>query len=82
MGTDKTIIGVLGGIAIGAVLGVVFAPDKGSNTRTKIIKKGNGITDDLREKLDNITNSLSEKYNSFKSQGEDFAINEKGKVRA
>ena len=82
MGTDKTIIGVLGGIAIGAVLGVVFAPDKGSSTRTKIIKKGSGITDDLREKLDNITNSLSEKYNSFKSQGEDFAINGKGKVRA
>lgn len=72
MKTDK-VIGILGEIAIGAVLGILFAPDKGSNTRTGIIKKGASITDDLKERLNSITNSLTEKYNSVKNEGQKFA---------
>jgi len=72
MGTDK-LIGILGGVAIGAVIGILFAPDKGSNTRKGIIKKSASATDDLKEKLNNITNSLSGKYNSLKNEGKEFA---------
>jgi len=81
MKTDKTIIGVLGGVAIGAILGILFAPEKGTNTRKKISKKGADVTDELKEKIDNLTNSISEKYNSLANKGEAFIENEKDKIK-
>ncbi len=73
MKNSKTLIGILGGVAIGATLGILFAPDKGSNTRKKIAKKSTDATDDLKAKLNGIANSFSEKYNSILNKGEAFA---------
>jgi len=39
MSTGKVLLGVLAGIAVGATLGILFAPDKGSTTRKKFPKK-------------------------------------------
>lgn len=75
MKTNKTLIGILGGIAVGATLGILFAPDKGSNTRKKIVKKSADATDDLKEHLNNIANSISGKYNSLVKNGEELGEN-------
>lgn len=72
MKTGKTLIGLLGGVAIGSILGILFAPDKGTNTRKKIAKKSNEATDSLKQQLETLSTSFSEKINSLKSQGEDF----------
>lgn len=79
--TDKTLLGILGGVAVGAIAGMLFAPDKGSNTRTKIVKKSASATDDLKSKLENITNSLSKKYNSLKNNSEELVENEKNSIK-
>ena len=77
---NKTVIGILGGVAAGALLGILFAPDKGSNTRKKIRVKSTAATDDLKGRLANITNSFSDKYGSLIKGGE-FVEKQKEKVR-
>lgn len=42
---------MLAGTAAGVALGILFAPDKGSNSRKKIVKKSDDLVDALEEKL-------------------------------
>lgn len=50
MNSGKAFLGVLAGVAAGAVLGMLFAP--GSRTRKNISKKGEDLADALNEKID------------------------------
>lgn len=75
MKTNKTIIGVLGAAAIGAALGILFAPDKGTNTRKKIAKKSAQKSDELKEKLDQVKENIANKYQSVLHKGEKLVEN-------
>jgi len=66
MEKGKIIAGVLGGIALGALLGVLFAPEKGSITRRKISKKGEEYLDDIKDKFDEFLDNVAEKYSEVK----------------
>jgi gas vesicle protein len=66
MEKGKIIAGVLGGIALGALLGVLFAPEKGSVTRRKISRKGEEYLDDIKDKFDEFLDNVSEKYAEVK----------------
>lgn len=70
--TGKLIGALLIGAAIGGVLGVLFAPDKGSETRKKIAGKTHDLTDALKEKLDNF---LSETKKEFEAAKEKAGMN-------
>ena len=70
--TAKIITAFAGGAAAGAILGILFAPDKGSDTRKKISERGKKISGDLKNKLG------KDKINGFKPKV-DEARNDKVK---
>jgi len=62
MSAEKVVIGMVAGVAVGAILGVLFAPDKGSETRNKIVSKGEDTIHDLKIKVSNMMDMLAEKF--------------------
>jgi gas vesicle protein len=79
MNSGKVILGVLAGAAAGALLGVLFAPEKGSDTRKKIAKKGGYYADSLKEKFSEYVDTIFEKVGKERENGSETA---KGKVQA
>jgi gas vesicle protein len=63
-------LGILAGIAAGALLGVLFAPDKGSETRRKISQKGKDFVDDVKTKYDDFVRGVNQKIDSVKEEAE------------
>ncbi|MBX2892784.1 MAG: YtxH domain-containing protein [Saprospiraceae bacterium] len=64
MKRGNVLLGFLGGVAVGTLLGILLAPDKGERTRRKIIKKGENYVDTLKDKFDDILEEASEKFES------------------
>lgn len=58
MNTGKVLLGVLAGAAVGASLGIIFAPHKGSDTRKKIVQKGVDVKDTVKGKADGFVDIL------------------------
>lgn len=56
--TGKVACALLVGTAIGGVLGILFAPDKGSETRKKIVGKSEDLTDVIKVKFDDFLDSI------------------------
>ncbi len=54
MSRGRIFLGVLAGMAAGTVIGILFAPDKGSATRKKIIHKGEDYVDNLKGKINSL----------------------------
>ncbi len=52
MTKGKALLGVLAGVAAGAALGILFAPDKGENTRKNLSKKGEDLADAVNDKIE------------------------------
>lgn len=71
MSSGKVLLSVLAGIAVGAVLGILFAPDKGSVTRKKISQKSNAFADELSVKFNEFVESVTEKLEALKKEAEE-----------
>jgi gas vesicle protein len=68
MNSGKIVLGLLAGVAIGAPLGILLAPDKGSATRKKISKKRDEVTEELEKKFDEFVDSITEKFENVKKE--------------
>lgn len=66
MSSGKVLLGVLTGLTAGALLGVLFAPKKGSATRKKIADKGSDYADAVKEKFNDLLDGVSKKYEDVK----------------
>ena len=77
MKSGKVVLGALAGLAIGAIAGVLFAPEKGSTTRKQISDKSNEFMDEIKSKLNEFSDLLSEKLKSTKKDAEQLV--DKGK---
>ncbi|MGZ9734783.1 YtxH domain-containing protein [Flavobacterium sp. GNP002] len=64
--TGNTLLALLTGAAIGAGIGILFAPDKGSKTRGKIKDGFDDAKNELKNKLDNASFELKDKFTSAK----------------
>jgi len=79
MSTGKVVLGTVAGLAVGGILGILFAPEKGSVTRQQILDKGSDYADELKSKYSGIADTLKEKFQSVKKDAEDIAQNGKAK---
>lgn len=74
---SKILAAALTGAAVGAAIGILFAPDKGSRARKKITKKGMDLKDDVMGKIEDGLSSLQQLKDSLLSS----ASNEAGTTK-
>lgn len=79
MKTSNIILGVLGGVAVGAIAGILFAPAKGTKTRKRIMKKGNAYTNDLKTKFGDLYDGVTTKYENIVNDAKEFAADHQEK---
>ena len=68
MSSGKVLLGVLAGVAAGALIGILFAPDKGSETRKKIVEKGEDYVDELKGKINGLIDDVTKKVDLTKAK--------------
>jgi gas vesicle protein len=58
------IIGTIAGLAAGVVVGILFAPEKGSETRRKISEKGGELSEELKNRFHQFGEFVTERLDS------------------
>ncbi len=79
MSTGKVLLGVLAGATAGVLAGILFAPHKGKITRKKINRTSGAFAEDVKGKVDELLEDISEKFEKVKSDVTDFTERKMGK---
>ena len=69
---------LLWGFTLGLIAGLLLAPEKGSETRQRLSRKAN----DLKDKFDDFVDTISEKFESFKTETEGMARTAKSEAQS
>lgn len=80
MSTSKVLLGVVVGLAAGAMAGILMAPEKGSETRKKISNKGQGYVDDLKGRFNDFLDGFMNHVETVKDDAHDMADRAKSKI--
>ncbi len=81
MKSGKTLLGILAGTAVGAMLALLFSPEKGKEMRRKITAKGEDYADVVKDKFGYLIGDITDKYEKAKEGINDFASTGKAKVK-
>ena len=80
MSTGKVLLGVVAGLAAGALLGILFSPEKGSDTRRLIKRKSEDLADELKDKFEDFLETVSGKFEKVNDEVSDIAERTMGKA--
>ncbi len=70
--TQKILIALGAGLAIGGVLGVLYAPDKGSETRRKISEKRKKLSDKVKGTLKREKEEMQNRFDKVNGKLEEL----------
>lgn len=70
--SHKSFFSLLLGLAAGAAIGILYAPDKGKNTREKVKRAAAGNLDDLQEGAENLEAEVEDKAQEAKEDLKDL----------
>lgn len=65
---SKLVAGLFIGAAAGLIAGVLFAPDKGTETRRKIADKAGDFTDELKDGFNDFVDGITSKFDKVKDK--------------
>lgn len=71
MSKGKLITGICIGAAVGAVLGILFAPEKGTDTRKKISQKGSDWSQSIMDKFNELGDAIADKFDNLKGEAKE-----------
>jgi len=74
MANTKTILGFIAGASIGAIIGILLAPDSGASTRQKIIDKSGDFKDSLKDSVLGFIDKLQKGVEDEARQEEGYAV--------
>lgn len=81
MKNRDVLLGVLGGVALGVVVGVLLAPDKGSETRKKFASQGKDLKDNLKNSFEKWTDTIADSVDELKAEAEELIAEATRKYR-
>ncbi|AUD00681.1 YtxH domain-containing protein [Spirosoma pollinicola] len=61
----KALPGILVGLAVGAVVGILLAPESGHKTRKRISSESDSFFKDLQDQLQSGLESIKSQYNDY-----------------
>ena len=73
--SSKILIALGAGVALGGILGLLFAPEKGSDTRKKMADAGKRMADNLKDSINKGKTKFSEMKDELAARME--SVNEK-----
>lgn len=82
MKANKVILGAIGGLATGAILGILFAPQSGRKTRKQIKDKSREFKDHMKEDFDKLIQKIDAKYHTVSEDAHHFLHNGKANIES
>ena len=80
MSTQKTLLGFIAGAAVGALAGILLAPEKGSDIRRKITDKSGELADSVKVSFGDFIDQVKNTYSKTEDAASDFEKQAKAKM--